>query len=51
MKEALCDGLGACLGHCPENALIIEERESTLVVGANAEVRVDEFGFVWVEMG
>jgi ferredoxin len=24
----LCDGLGACLGHCPEDAISVEEREA-----------------------
>jgi len=26
--EVFCDGLGACLGECPEGALSIEEREA-----------------------
>jgi N-methylhydantoinase A len=30
---------------------IVEERESTVVVGEEAKVRVDEFGFLWIEMG
>ena len=29
---------------------IVEERESTVIVGEDAEVRVDEFGFLWIEM-
>ena len=29
---------------------IVEERESTVVVGEDATVTVDEFGFLWVEM-
>lgn len=29
---------------------IIEERESTLVVGEDATVTVDEFGFLWVDL-
>jgi len=29
---------------------IIEERESTVIVGEDARVRVDEFGFLWIEM-
>ena len=28
---------------------IIEERESTVVVGEQAQVRVDDFGFLWIE--
>ena len=28
---------------------IIEERESTLIVDEQAQARVDEFGFLWVE--
>jgi N-methylhydantoinase A len=30
---------------------IIEERESTVIVGADAAASVDEYGFVWVELG
>ena len=29
---------------------IIEEKESTIIVGEDARVRVDEFGFVWIEI-
>ncbi|HIC84779.1 MAG TPA: hydantoinase/oxoprolinase family protein [Desulfobacterales bacterium] len=29
---------------------IIEERESTVVVGEDASVRVDDYGFLWVEI-
>jgi len=29
---------------------IIEERESTIVVGEDAKVRIDEFGFVWIDI-
>ena len=28
---------------------VIEERESTVIVGEAAQVRVDEFGFLWIE--
>ncbi len=30
---------------------IIEEKESTLVVGEDARVSVDEYGFLWVDLG
>jgi N-methylhydantoinase A/oxoprolinase/acetone carboxylase beta subunit len=30
---------------------VIEEKESTVVVGEDAVVSVDEYGFLWVEMG
>ncbi|MEA3436099.1 MAG: hydantoinase/oxoprolinase family protein, partial [Thermodesulfobacteriota bacterium] len=30
---------------------IIEERESTIVIGEDANARVDEFGFVWIQLG
>jgi len=33
-----------------EGPAIIEERESTIVVGEGAAARVDEFGFVWVDL-
>jgi N-methylhydantoinase A len=29
---------------------IVEEKESTIVVGEDAVARVDEFGFVWIDM-
>ena len=29
---------------------IIEERESTIIVGEDADASVDEFGFVWIEL-
>jgi N-methylhydantoinase A len=29
---------------------IIEERESTVIVGEDARVKVDEFGFLWIEL-
>ena len=29
---------------------IVEERESTVIVGEDAKVSVDEFGFLWIEM-
>ncbi|HUW94107.1 MAG TPA: hypothetical protein VMV74_13150, partial [Bacteroidales bacterium] len=28
VSELLCDGLGACLGHCPEGAITIEQRDA-----------------------
>jgi len=30
---------------------IIEERESTVIVGEDAAVSVDEYGFLWIELG
>ncbi|NQU15127.1 MAG: hydantoinase/oxoprolinase family protein [Desulfobacteraceae bacterium] len=30
---------------------IVEERESTVIVGEDASVSVDEFGFLWMELG
>ncbi len=29
---------------------IVEERESTVIVGEDAKVKVDEFGFLWIKM-
>lgn len=29
---------------------IIEERESTIVLGEDARIRVDDFGFIWVQL-
>ena len=28
MSDRLCDGLGACLGHCPQGAIAVERREA-----------------------
>lgn len=33
-----------------EGPAIIEERESTIVMGEDARVRVDDFGFIWVQL-
>ncbi len=33
-----------------EGPAIIEERESTIVLGEDARIRVDEFGFIWVQL-
>ncbi|MFO1408908.1 MAG: hypothetical protein U1F06_00795 [Steroidobacteraceae bacterium] len=30
---------------------IVEERESTVVIGAGGEARVDEYGFLWIDLG
>ena len=29
---------------------IIEEKESTIIIGEDADVKVDEFGFVWIKL-
>ena len=29
---------------------IVEERESTVIVGEDTQVAVDEFGFVWIDL-
>ena len=29
---------------------IIEEKESTLIIGEGSHVRVDDYGFLWVDM-
>ena len=28
VSDLFCDGLGACIGHCPEGAITIEKREA-----------------------
>jgi ferredoxin len=38
VSELMCDGLGACIGHCPEGAITIETREAE----PYSEVRVME---------
>ena len=42
MAENLCDGLGACLGHCPQDAIIVERRESDAYDEAAVEVHLAE---------
>lgn len=37
-------------GAAIQGPAIIEERESTIVIGEDAGARVDEFGFVWIRM-
>ncbi|MBN2124023.1 MAG: hydantoinase/oxoprolinase family protein, partial [Deltaproteobacteria bacterium] len=39
-----------CPGVTFPGPAIIEERESTVIVGEDASVRVDEYGFLWIEM-
>jgi N-methylhydantoinase A len=29
---------------------IIEEKESTIIVGEDAQARVDAYGFVWIDL-
>ncbi len=29
---------------------IVEERESTVIIGEHARARVDEFGFLWIDL-
>ena len=29
---------------------IVEERESTVIIGERARARVDEFGFLWIDL-
>ena len=29
VSEIYCDGLGACLGHCPQDAITVEQREAS----------------------
>jgi len=45
------DRYGLFPGAAFEGPAIVEERESTVVVGEGAEVRVDEYGFLWIDMG
>ncbi len=33
-----------------EGPAIIEERESTIVIGEDSTARVDEFGFIWIQL-
>ncbi len=33
-----------------EGPAIIEERESTIVMGEDAKARVDEYGFIWIQL-
>ena len=37
-------------GAAMQGPAIIEERESTIIVGEDASARVDEYGFVWINL-
>jgi len=37
-------------GAAMDGPAIIEEKESTIVIGEDAKARVDEFGFVWINL-
>ena len=39
-----------CPGAEFQGPAIIEERESTVIVGEDASVSVDEFGFLWIDL-
>ena len=51
ISEIYCDGLGACIGHCPEDAITIEQRDAAafdeeatkahLSKGRNAKTQAD----------
>lgn len=40
----MCDGLGACLGHCPENAIEVEEREAEPYDEKNVMINIVKAG-------
>ena len=44
------DRLGLPAGAELQGPAILEERESTIVIGEDARATVDEYGFVWIEM-
>jgi len=33
-----------------EGPAIIEERESTVIIGEDAPIAVDDFGFLWIDL-
>lgn len=37
-------------GAAMEGPAIIEEKESTIIVGEDARIRIDEYGFVWIDL-
>jgi N-methylhydantoinase A len=37
-------------GAAMKGPAIIEEKESTIIVGEDAKARVDEYGFVWIDL-
>jgi len=46
---AVYDRSGLFAGAAFSGPAIVEEKESTIVIGEDARVRVDEFGFVWID--
>jgi hypothetical protein len=41
VSEIYCDGLGACLGHCPQGAITVEEREAAAFDEAATQKHLD----------
>jgi N-methylhydantoinase A len=37
-------------GAAMEGPAIIEEKESTIIIGEDAKASVDEYGFVWIDL-
>lgn len=50
VEHTVYDRSGLFPGAAFEGPAIIEERESTIIVGERAAARVDEFGFVWIDL-
>jgi ferredoxin len=44
VSEKFCDGLGACLGHCPEDAITVIEREAEDFDEKAVEVHIHKKG-------
>jgi N-methylhydantoinase A len=50
LPHAVYDRYRLAPGASFEGPAIVEERESTVIVGAGAQARLDEYGFLWIEM-
>jgi N-methylhydantoinase A len=50
IEHTVYDRSGLFPGAEIKGPAIIEERESTIIIGEKANARVDEFGFVWIDI-
>ena len=50
VPHTVYDRYRLCAGAAFDGPAIIEERESTVVVGSERRVTLDEFGFLWIDL-
>ncbi|MCP4711444.1 MAG: hydantoinase/oxoprolinase family protein, partial [Planctomycetes bacterium] len=50
VSHAVYDRMKLAPGASMTGPAIIEERESTIIIGSGASARVDDMGFVWIDL-